>query len=505
MQMYLFFNVYKFFIIFNRILNLINFEITTTHPFKLFFVPLHLQNRHFSTMIDNNIFNNKKVAFHTLGCKLNFAETSAIGKQMSDEGFAKVKPGEQADVCIINTCSVTDTADHKCRQAINRLNRLHPNAIMVVTGCYAQLKPGEIAGIEGVDLVLGANEKFSILDYIHNFEENEKTEIFRSEINKVNQFKPSTSQDDRTRFFLKIQDGCDYFCTYCTIPFARGKSRNANIEETVEAVQQAISNGAKEIVLTGVNIGDFGKSTNENFFDLVKELDNLPNEVRFRISSIEPNLLTDEIIEYLVHSKHFMPHFHIPLQSGTNEVLQIMKRKYDRELFAHKVQKIKQLIPNAFIGVDVIVGVRGETDELFQQSVEFIDSLDISQLHVFTYSERTGTKMLDIEHSVALKERKRRSEVLHALSEKKTQAFYESQMGKTYPVLWESRHNGEQMVGFTNNYIRVEKPYDKNSVNKIENMTLGHWNDEKTALNCKYINCKFHKGVSKKNHPLSGY
>lgn len=433
-------------------------------------------------MIDNTLFNNKKVAFHTLGCKLNFAETSSIGKQLSDEGFVKVKSGEQADVCIINTCSVTDTADHKCRQAINRMNRLHPNAILVVTGCYAQLKPEEIAGIEGVDLVLGANEKFSILEHIRTLDGNQKAEIFRSEINKVNEFKPSTSQDDRTRSFLKIQDGCDYFCTYCTIPFARGRSRNANIEDTVKAAHKAISNGAKEIVLTGVNIGDFGKSTHENFFDLVKELDNLPNEIRFRISSIEPNLLTDDLIKYIAESTHFMPHFHIPLQSGTNEVLQIMKRKYNRELFAHKVQTIKNLMPNAFIGVDVIVGVRGETDELFQQSVEFIDSLDISQLHVFTYSERAGTKMLDIEHSVALKERKRRSEVLHALSDKKIVAFYESQMGKTYPVLWESRHNGEQMVGFTSNYIHVEKPYEKNSVNTIECVTLGNWNLESTAL-----------------------
>ena len=435
-------------------------------------------------MIDNNIFINKKVVFHTLGCKLNFAETSAIGKQLYDEGFVKVKTGEQADVCIINTCSVTDTADHKCRQAINRLHRQHPDALMIVTGCYAQLKPDEIASIEGVDLVLGANEKFSILDFIRKQENNKTGEIHRSEINKINEFKPSTSQDDRTRFFLKIQDGCDYFCTYCTIPFARGRSRNANIDETLQAVKQAITNGAKEIVLTGVNIGDFGKSTNENFFDLVKELDNLPDEIRFRISSIEPNLLTDELIEYIAVSKHFMPHFHIPLQSGTNEVLKIMKRKYNRELFEHKVQTIKRLIPNAFIGVDVIVGVRGETDELFAQSCEFIDSLDISQLHVFTYSEREGTKMLEIEHSVALKERKRRSEILHKLSEKKTQEFYENQIGKTFPVLWESRHHGEQMVGFTSNYVKIERPFDKSLINCIQNVILDNWNDDKSALKC---------------------
>ena len=435
-------------------------------------------------MIDNTIFNNKKVVFLTLGCKLNFSETSGIGKQMMNEGFVKTHKGEQADVCIINTCSVTDTADHKCRQAINRLNRLHPNAIMVVTGCYAQLKPDEIASIKGVDLVLGANDKFSILEHLRNYEQKQETTVYRSEIKNVKEFKPSCSHYDRTRYFLKVQDGCDYFCTYCTIPFARGRSRNASIAKTVEMAKQAIQNGAKEIVLSGVNIGDFGKSTNESFFDLVKALDNIESNVRIRISSIEPNLLTDEIIEYIATAKRFMPHFHIPLQSGANEILQLMKRKYSTELFANKTIKIKQLMPDAFIGVDVIVGVRGETDELFESSCQFINSLDISQLHVFTYSERDGTKMLDIEHVVDLKKRKFRSDMLHTISEQKTQTFYESQQAKTWPVLWESRHNGEKMVGFTNNYIRVEKPFDRNSINKIENVTLGNWNEDKTALNC---------------------
>jgi len=437
-------------------------------------------------MIDNNIFNNKKVVFHTLGCKLNFAETSAIGKQLSNEGFSKIKPGEQADVCIINTCSVTDTADHKCRQAINRLNRQHPDAIMVVTGCYAQLKPEEIAAIEGVDLVLGANEKFSILEHIRQLNGSEKGEVHRSEIKRVKEFKPSCSRDDRTRYFLKVQDGCDYFCTYCTIPFARGRSRNATIPETVAMAMEAVEAGAKEIVLSGVNIGDFGKSTGESFFDLVKALDNIPADVRFRISSIEPNLLTDEIIIYISTAKRFMPHFHIPLQSGTDEVLKIMKRKYNCELFAHKVEIIKTLMPHAFIGVDLIVGVRGETEELFGQSYEFIESLDISQLHVFTYSERAGTKMLEIEHNVDLKERKRRSDVLHALSDKKTNAFYESQRGKTYPILWESRHNGENMVGFSTNYVKAERPFEKSYVNTIQTVTLGDWNEERTAI--KVIN-----------------
>lgn len=433
-------------------------------------------------MIDNSIFNNKKVVFHTLGCKLNFSETSAIGKQLADEGFVKVRPGEQADLCIINTCSVTDTADHKCRQAINRLNRQHPNAIMVVTGCYAQLKPEEIASIEGVDLVLGANEKFSILDYLNKHNKEKTGEIHCAEIQKVKDFKPSCSHDDRTRFFLKVQDGCDYFCTYCTIPFARGRSRNANIEATVAIAKQAIAEGAKEIVISGVNTGDFGKSTGENFFNLVKALDALPDEIRFRISSIEPNLLTDELIDFVAHSNHFMPHFHIPLQSGSNEVLKIMKRRYTCELFAEKIATIKKIMPDAFIGVDVIVGVRGETDELFQEAQTFINTLDISQLHVFSYSERAGTKMLEIEHTVSNPERKRRSDVLHALSNEKTNAFYEKQIGKTAQVLWESRHNGENMVGFTQNYIRVERPYDKNLVNTIQTITLGKWNEDKSAL-----------------------
>jgi threonylcarbamoyladenosine tRNA methylthiotransferase MtaB len=282
-------------------------------------------------MIDNSIFNNKKVVFHTLGCKLNFAETSAIGKQLSEEGFVKARAGEQADVCIINTCSVTDTADHKCRQAIKRLNRQHPNAIMVVIGCYAQLKPDEIASIEGVDLVLGANEKFSILEYLNNTSKTDNAKIFRNEILKVKEFKPSCSHDDRTRFFLKVQDGCDYYCTYCTIPFARGRSRNASVAETVAMAKEAIAEGAKEIVLTGINTGDFGKSTFETFIELVEALDALPDEIRFRISSIEPNLLTSELIHFVAQSQHFMPHFHIPLQAGTNEVLNIMKRRYTRE------------------------------------------------------------------------------------------------------------------------------------------------------------------------------
>ena len=433
-------------------------------------------------MIDNTIFNNKKVVFHTLGCKLNFAETSAIGKQLEEEGFTKVRHGEQADICIINTCSVTDTADHKCRQAISRLHRQHPNAKMIVTGCYAQLKPEEIASIEGVDLVLGANEKFSIQNYLSNNHPETKGEIVRGDILKVKDFKPSVSFDDRTRYFLKVQDGCDYYCTYCTIPLARGHSRSGTIAETVETAREAIRAGAREIVLTGVNTGEFGKRTGETFIGLLKALDNIDADVRYRISSVEPNLLTDEIIQFVADSRHIMPHFHIPLQSGTNEILQLMKRRYTVELFAEKMATIKRILPDAFIGVDVIVGVRGETDELFEQSFEFIQSLDFSQLHVFTYSERANTKMLEIAHNVPVKERKRRSERLHELSEEKTAAFYASQTGKKASVLWEAKKNGEMMHGFTENYVRVERPYDKKRVNTAETVTLGDWNEDKTAL-----------------------
>jgi threonylcarbamoyladenosine tRNA methylthiotransferase MtaB len=421
-------------------------------------------------MTDQFVFNNKKVVFHTLGCKLNFAETSAIGKKMKEEGFVKVKAGEQADVCVVNTCSVTDIADRKSRQAISKLNRQHPNAIMVVTGCYAQLKPEEIAKLEGVDLVLGANEKFSVLEHLRNI--NNTSKIHRNSVERVREFKPSCSKDDRTRYFLKVQDGCDYFCTYCTIPMARGRSRNASVAQTVDMAEEAIRNGAREIVLTGVNIGDFGRSTGESFFDLVKALDNIDAPVRFRISSIEPNLLSDEIIEYVAASKHFMPHFHIPLQSGTNEVLQLMKRKYDRELFAHKIVTIKSVLPHAFIGVDVIVGVHGETNELFEDSCRFIDALDISQLHVFTYSERADTKMLSIEHHNSISERKRRSDILHQLSEKKTRAFYSSQLGNEYPVLWESRKHGDRMMGFTSNYLKVSAPLTLSKINTLETIKI---------------------------------
>ena len=423
-------------------------------------------------MTNSTIFENKKIAFQTLGCKLNFAETSALGRQLKEIGFEKCKANEEADVVIINTCSVTDTADKKGRQMIHRMVKKHPNAYVVVTGCYAQLKPEEIANIEGVDLVLGANEKVILTEFLDNIEKKQHGEYHVVRTAQIRNFRPECSADDRTRHFLKVQDGCDYYCTYCTIPFARGRSRNASIAETVEVAQKAIADGAKEIVLTGVNTGDFGRSTNETFFELIQALDNLDGDVRYRISSIEPNLLTDEIIDFVASSHHFAPHFHIPLQSGSDELLKLMHRKYDTALFAYKINKIKQVMPNAFIGVDVMVGVRGETLELFDECKLFIESLPISQLHVFTYSERAGTKALNITPIVPINERRRRNEILQQISEAKLKAFYDSQIGKEAIVLWEDSKKGDCMHGFTENYVRIESKYDKNKVNTFEKITI---------------------------------
>lgn len=423
-------------------------------------------------MIDTALFQNKKIAFQTLGCKLNFAETSALGRQLREIGFIPCKAGEEADVVIINTCSVTDTADKKGRQTIHRMIKKHPHAYVVVTGCYAQLKPEEIANIEGVDLVLGANEKVVLTDFLDNIEKKQQAEYHVVRTAQIRNFRPECSADDRTRHFLKVQDGCDYYCTYCTIPFARGRSRNASIAETIEVAQKAIADGAKEIVLTGVNTGDFGRSTNETFFDLIKALDTIDADVRYRISSIEPNLLTDEIIDFVATSHHFAPHFHIPLQSGSDELLKLMHRKYDTALFAYKINKIKQAMPNAFIGVDVMVGVRGETLELFEECKRFIESLDISQLHVFTYSERAGTKALNITPIVPINERRRRNEILQQISDAKLTTFYNSQQGKEATVLWEDSKKGDQMHGFTENYVKVECKYDKTKVNTFEKITI---------------------------------
>lgn len=423
-------------------------------------------------MIDSALFKNKKIAFQTLGCKLNFAETSALGRQLKEIGFEACKTNEEADVVIINTCSVTDTADKKGRQMIHRMIKKHPHAYVVVTGCYAQLKPEEIANIEGVDLVLGANEKVVLTDFLNNIEKKQQAEYHVVRTAQIRNFRPECSADDRTRHFLKVQDGCDYYCTYCTIPFARGRSRNASIAETIEVAKKAIADGAKEIVLTGVNTGDFGRSTNETFFDLIKALDAIDADVRYRISSIEPNLLTDEIIDFVASSHHFAPHFHIPLQSGSDELLKLMHRKYDTALFAYKIDKIKQVMPNAFIGVDVMVGVRGETPELFEECKTFIESLNISQLHVFTYSERAGTKALNITPIVPMNERRRRNEILQHVSDAKLKTFYDSQIGKEATVLWEDSKKGDQMHGFTENYVKVECKYDKTKVNTFEKITI---------------------------------
>ncbi len=423
------------------------------------------------------------VAYHTLGCKLNFAETSAIAKQLNEHGFRNAKKGEQADLCIVNTCSVTDTADHKCRQAISHLHRIHPNALIIVTGCYAQLKPEELANLEGVELVLGIKEKFDIEQYVgivqdHQNKKQNHAEIHHTQTKNIRNFAPSCSYDERTRHFLKIQDGCDYYCTYCTIPFARGRSRSASIEETLNSARKAAAEGAKEIVLTGVNLGDFGKGTSENLYQLIRRLDENEIVERYRISSIEPNLLTDEIILFVAESKHFAPHFHIPLQSGCNSVLELMHRRYKRELFAEKVHMIKKWMPNAFIGVDVIVGTRGERPEFFNESTEFIQKLDISQLHVFSYSERAGTKALEIPYRVTPNEKKERSEILHKISDKKLLDFYKANIGKTATVLWEAAKKGKNMNGFTENYIRITAPYDERKINSIEKIKIGNFSSE---------------------------
>lgn len=417
-----------------------------------------------------------KIAFSTLGCKLNFAESSAIGKALLSAGHTRAKQGEEADAVVLNTCSVTDAADHKGRQAIHRLRRQHPRAMLIVTGCYAELKGNEIAAMPEVDYVFGANEKEKIVRLLT---ENPTDAVRMAEdVAKVPVFFPACSRDDRTRCFLKVQDGCNYFCTYCTIPLARGRSRNAPIADIAAQARQALQEGAKEIVLTGVNIGDFGRTTGERFLDLLRALDDLQDaapggEYRMRISSCEPNLLTDEIIDWVAESRHFAPHFHIPLQSGSNEVLKIMHRHYDRELFAERVARIRQRMPNAFIGVDCMVGVRGETEERWNDYLEFVKSLPVSQLHVFTYSERANTRMPEMDlYVVPKKERERRSKILHDVSEQKLQDFYRAHRGEPAVVLWEAKRVGDCMEGFTENYIRLSTPYDKDKINTFEKVLI---------------------------------
>ena len=441
-------------------------------------------------MIDTSAFQGKTAAYFTLGCKLNFSETSTFGRLLQDMGVRTVTEGERADICIVNTCSVTEVADHKCRQAIHRMVREHPGAFVIVTGCYAQLKPETVSAIEGVDLVLGANEKAELIRFLSDEWTGAKSgqSLHRYHVEKtkdIKSFAPSCSRGNRTRYFLKVQDGCDYFCTYCTIPYARGFSRNPTIKSLVEQARQAADEGGKEIVLTGVNIGDFGKTTGESFVSLVKELDRIEAIKRYRISSIEPDLLTDELIEYCAESRAFMPHFHIPLQSGSDEVLRLMHRRYDTALFARKIKLIKALMPDAFIGVDVMVGTRGERPELFEECYEFLKSLDVTQLHVFPYSERPGTMALKIPYIVSDQDKKLRSKCLLDLSDEKTQAFYERHIGMEAEVLFEKAATGKAMHGFTRNYVRVELPpaADNDLLdNKLLTVALGDFNHNKTAL-----------------------
>lgn len=411
------------------------------------------------------------MAFHTLGCKLNFAETSEISKILTSAGYAKVEMNEHPDVLVINTCSVTDQADQKCRNIVRRAIKTNPDVFVAVVGCYAQLKPQEIAQIEGVSVVLGANEKFNILEHIQK-KVDERQKIVVGHIKEVNEFVPSFSSGDRTRTFLKVQDGCNYFCAFCTIPLARGRSRSASIADTLKQAELAIEKGAKEIVLTGVNIGDFGTANGETFLDLIKALDALSGVERFRISSIEPNLLTEEIIAFVAQSKKFMPHFHIPLQSGDDEILRAMRRRYRTDLYSSRIAIIKRLIPDACIGVDVITGFPGETDALFQNTMEFIQNLPVSYLHVFTYSERANTTALRIQEVVPIEKRQQRTAQLRMLSEKKKRAFYQGFIQQERTVLWEGVNEDGRMMGYTDNYIRLSKLFDAEQVNTIETVVM---------------------------------
>ena len=445
-----------------------------------------------SIMALQHILQGKTAAYFTLGCKLNFAETASIGQKLQQYGVRKAEKGTRADICIVNTCSVTEVADHKCRQAIHRLVKNNPGTFMIVTGCYAELKHQEIASIPGVSLVVGTKNKGDIIDLIvegvNNLEMHTNPTITNingeetKPIHTSNEFFPSCSRGDRTRYFLKVQDGCNYFCTYCTIPYARGRSRNGSIASLVSQAQEVATEGGKEIVITGVNIGDFGKSTGESFIDLIKALDNVEGIERYRISSIEPNLLTKDIIDFCASSHHFMPHFHIPLQSGSDQALRLMHRHYDTNLFRSRIDYIRNVMPEAFIGVDVIVGTRGETKELFNESYQFIESLPITQLHVFSYSERPGTKALEIPHTVSPQDKHVRSQQLLTLSEMKTKTFYQSQIGSTRPVLFEHAPKGKPMHGFTDNYIRVETPNMPQLDNKIAMVRLGNFNQKEDAL-----------------------
>lgn len=441
-------------------------------------------------MHNSSAFQGKSAAYYTLGCKLNFSETSTFGKMLEELGVHTAQKGEKADICLINTCSVTEVADRKCRQAIRRMAKANPDAFVVVTGCYAQLESEKVSKIEGVDLVLGSNEKANLIDYLSERFTSASTSAsyFSVPTKDIKTFQHSCSRGNRTRYWLKVQDGCNYYCTYCTIPFARGNSRNPTIASLVEQARTAAAEGGKEIVLTGVNIGDFGRTTGESFLDLVKALDAVEEIQRYRISSLEPDLITDELIEYCAHSRAFMPHFHIPLQSGSDTVLRLMHRRYDSQLFADKIRKIKSLMPDAFIGVDVMVGTRGETPDCFEETYRLLESLPVTQLHVFPYSERPGTAALKIPYIVSDKDKKERSQRLLELSDRKTEEFYSLYINKEEEVLFEKASRGKAMHGFTRNYVRVELPsvyasdeYD----NQIIKVRLEKFNHDKTALTAR--------------------
>lgn len=414
-------------------------------------------------------------AYHTLGCKLNFAETSTIGKLLAERGITRTPEGVAPDICIVNTCSVTEMADKKGRQLIRRLHTLYPDASIVVTGCYAQLKPTEIAAIEGVEMVLGSDQKLLAAEYVDRWIADRRKRVEVTARPLIKDFRPSCERGDRTRYFLKVQDGCDYFCSYCTIPLARGGSRSGKIPEIVAQASEAASNGGKEIVLTGVNVGDFGKGRDDTFFDLIRELDKVEGIERFRISSIEPNLLTEEIIRWIAdESRLFMPHFHIPLQSGSDAVLKLMRRRYDTALFSSRIELIRKLMPDAFIGVDIIAGARGETPEEWEASMRFAESLDISRLHVFPYSERPNTSALGLASPVAQEEKHRRAALLGDISDRKLRDFLARQSGSLRPVLWEQPHKDTAMMhGFTDNYVRVAAPYIPELINTVTRVRLG--------------------------------
>ena len=420
----------------------------------------------------------QKVSFHTLGCKLNFSETSTIARKFSEKGFQRVDFGEDAGVVVINTCTVTGTADKKCRQAIKKAKKTSPNAFIAVTGCYAQAEADKIAEIPGVDVVLGMNEKFNLFQHIENFKKKEHAVVYSCETSDIENFDAAFSSGDRTRSFLKVQDGCDYPCTYCTIPSVRGKSRSGTVAEIIRQANEIAEKGFKEIILTGVNIGDFGKGTDETFFDLIKALDKVKGIERYRISSIEPNLITDEIIEFTVKSNKFLPHFHIPLQSGSDKILKLMKRRYNTELFRSKIERINELISDIFLGIDVIVGFPGETDEDFKDTYNFLNRLNISFLHVFSYSVRPGTPAEMMSGKVSAKEIKRRSNLLHQLSDRKHKVFYERFIGTEHKVLFEGAKHQNSMFGFTENYIKVEFPYNENLVNKIVDFQITGINEK---------------------------